>query len=85
MRVIYLVYNWCWSNSSDLHRQYASGEHSPLPAIFLFIVAMHDKHLVWRRTGEWGNILHETHGRKGKSDTHSSIGRSIYVCVMCVC
>ena len=44
MRVIYLVYKWCWIISSDLHRQYAFGEHSP--AIFLFIIAMHDKHLV---------------------------------------
>jgi len=46
MRVIYLVYKWCWIISSDLHRQYAFGEHSPLPAIFLFIIAIHDKHLV---------------------------------------
>ena len=46
MRVIYLVYKWCWIISSDLHRQYAFGEHSPLSAIFLFIIAMHDKHLV---------------------------------------
>ena len=46
MRVIYLVYKWCWSIGSDLHRQYAFGEHSPLPAIFLFIIAIHDKHLV---------------------------------------
>ena len=46
MRVIYLVYKWCWIIRSDFHRQYAFGEHSPLPAIFLFIIAMHDKHLV---------------------------------------
>ena len=44
MRVIYLVYKWCWIISSDFNRQYAFGEHSP--AIFLFIIAMHDKHLV---------------------------------------
>ena len=46
MRVIYLVYKWCWIISSDFHKQYAFGEHSPLSAIFLFIIAMHDKHLV---------------------------------------
>ena len=46
MRVIYLVYKWCWIISSDLHRQYARGDHSLLPAIFLFIIAMHDTHLV---------------------------------------
>ena len=46
MRVIYLVYKWCWIISSDLHKQYVFWEHSPLPAIFLFIIAMHDKHLV---------------------------------------
>ena len=34
----------CWIISSDFYRQYAFGEHSP--AIFLFIIAMHDKHLV---------------------------------------
>ena len=33
--------------SSDLHRQYTFGDHSPLPASFLFIIAMHDKHLVY--------------------------------------
>jgi len=43
MRVIYLVCKWCWIISFDFHRQYAFGEHSPL---FLFIIAMHDKHLV---------------------------------------
>ena len=41
MRVIYLVYI-----SSDFHRQYVFGEHSPLPAIFWFIIAMRDKHLI---------------------------------------
>ena len=46
MTVIYLVSKWCWSICSDLHRQYTFGEHSPLPAIFLFSIAMHDKHLV---------------------------------------
>ena len=46
MRVIYLMYKWCWIISSDFHRQYAFGEHSPLPAMFLFIIAIHDKHLV---------------------------------------
>ena len=46
MRVIYLVYKWCWIISSDFDRQYAFGDHSPLLAIFLFIIAMNDKHLV---------------------------------------
>ena len=46
MRVIYLVYKWCCIIRSDFHRQYAFVEHSPLSAIFLFIIAMHDKHLV---------------------------------------
>ena len=41
-----MVYKWCWIISSDFHRQYARGDHSQLPAIFLFIIAMHDKHLV---------------------------------------
>ena len=80
MRVIYLVYKWCWIISSDFHRQYASGEHSPLPAIFLFIVAMHDKHLVWRRTGERGNILHETHERKGESFKRDARGKGEIYC-----
>ena len=44
MRVIYLVYKWCWIISSDFDRLYAFGEHSP--AIFLFIIYMHDKHLL---------------------------------------
>ena len=50
MRVINLVYKWCWIISSDFHRQYAFGDHSPLPSIFLFMIAMHDKHLVHETT-----------------------------------
>ena len=46
MGVNFLVYNWCWITSSDVYRQYASGEHSPLPTIFLCIIALHDKDLV---------------------------------------
>jgi len=46
MRVIYLVYKWCWIISSGFYRQYAFGDHLPLPASFLFIIAMHDKQLV---------------------------------------
>jgi len=45
MRVNVLVYKWCWITSPDIYKQYAFGEHSPLPAIFLFITAMHDK--IW--------------------------------------
>ena len=41
-----LVYKWCWIISSDFPRQYAFGEHSPLPALFLFRIATHDKNLV---------------------------------------
>jgi len=46
MRVNFLVYKWCWIISSDFHRQYAFGENSPLPAIFMFIIAIQDKYLV---------------------------------------
>ena len=40
------VYTWCWITSSDFSRHYTFGEHSPLSAIFSFIIAMHDKNLV---------------------------------------